>query len=47
MSPLVERHSRGVEVESEGEESGTFTMILPTKEAIAWRTWLLQHISFP
>jgi hypothetical protein len=38
MSPLVERHGSRVEVESEGEDSGIFTMVLPTKEAIAWRT---------
>jgi hypothetical protein len=39
MSPLVERHGSRIEVESEGEENGTFTMVLPTKETIAWRTW--------
>ena len=47
MSPLVERHGSDIEVESEVEENGTFTMVLPTKKAIAWRTWVAATYSFP
>ena len=46
MSPPVERRGSDIEVESE-EKVGqisisaySFTMVLPTKEAIAWRTWM-------
>jgi len=37
MSPFVGRYGSGIEVGSEGEQGGTFAMVLPTKEVIVQR----------